>query len=608
MTSPQRKKKAPAGSSDDPVAAYAKAVGAGTIIAGPLVRAACARHLADLRDGAQRGLVFDKSKSMRAIEFFAEVLKLNGGEFEGQPFVLGPWQAFIVGSLFGWVRAADGQRRFRVAYIEIGKGNGKSPLAAGIGLYCLCADEEPRAEVYAAATKKDQAMILFRDAVAMVDQSPELRHRLVKSGGQERCWNLGYIATGSFFRAISSDDGQSGPRPHCSLIDEIHEHKDATVVNMMKAGQKGRRQPLQVEITNSGFDRTTICYEHHEYSDRVVKGLEINDEWFAYVCALDEGEDPLKDEACWPKANPNLGVSIQFEYLRGEVREARGMPAKASKVKRLNFCQWVDAENPWIDGPSWMACEDDFDVFDVLRDAEEVVGALDLSGTSDLTALALAGKVGGEIVACVEFFTPRETLSDRAKKDKVPYQLWVDQGHMHATPGRAVDYSFVAERLAELQVELPLTRVGFDPYRIKYLERELDQAGIEIELIEHPQGYYKVQQKKDAKGNDLPALWMPRSIELLEKAIGAANPAHAADDVASGTAASPRLRVQRNPVLTWNSASAVLEADPKNNRIFTKRKSRGRIDGLVALAMAVGLLCDDTPAPAPRKYQMLVFG
>jgi phage terminase large subunit-like protein len=498
------------------------------------------------------------------------------------------------------------------------------------------ADDEPRAEVYAAATKKDQAMILFRDAVAMVDQSPELHSRLVKSGGQEHCWNLGYVAAGSFFRAISSDDGQSGPRPHCSLIDEIHEHKDATVVNMMKAGQKGRRQPLQVEITNSGFDRTTICYEHHEYSERIVNALEQNDTWFAYVCALDKGEDPMKSEACWPKANPNLGVSIPLQYLRDEVREARGMPSKASKVKRLNFCCWVDAENPWIDSALWYACEGDFDAIEELAECGEVVGALDLSGTTDLTALGLTGTRGDdEIVARVEYWTPKDTLEERTKVDKVPYALWVEQEHMAATPGRAVDYAFVAQRLADLQARLPMfKRCAFDPYRIKYLQMELDRINCQIELIEHPQGFYKAQPKKDAKGNDLPALWMPRSIELTEAAIGQASPK--ADEqeprsftVGGGTpfealagalgpmtSAEPpepkkqarRLRVQRNPVLTWNSASAVLEADPKNNRIFTKRKSRGRIDGLVALAMSIGLLLDETPAAAPRKFQMLVFG
>lgn len=576
------------GDSSDPATAYARAVVDGEIIAGPLVRAACRRHLADLKSGKARGLRFSVEKAQRAIDFFAEVLRLNGGEFEGIPFILRPWQAFIVGSLFGWLRA-DGMRRFRTAYIEAAKGSGKSPLVAGIGLYCLVADDEPRAEVYSAAAKKDQAMILFRDAVAMVDWSPDLATRLTKTGGAQ-CWNLGYPASGSFFRAISSDDSQSGPRPHCTLIDEVHEHPNANVITMLQAGQKGRRQPLQVEITNSGFDRTSICYQHHEYSARVVQGVEQNDEWFAYVCGLDDGDDPLEPaagEACWAKANPNLGVSIQLDYLRKQVREAVGMPANASKVRRLNFCQWVDAENPWIEGALWMAVERAVIALDLLAEADEVVGALDLSGTSDLTALGLAGRVGGQVVSCVEFWTPGETAEERGRRDRVPYKTWIEQGFIHATPGRAVDYAFVAQRLGDLQQRVRLRRVAFDPYRIKYLERELDAANVQIELVEHPQGYYKPQARKDENGDDMPVLWMPRSVELLEQGV-----------------AGGALIVERNPVLTWNSSSAVLEADAKNNRIFTKRRSRGRIDGIVALAMANGLLHEDVQQAEP-DYQMM---
>ncbi|MFZ5575557.1 MAG: terminase large subunit domain-containing protein, partial [Pseudomonadota bacterium] len=203
--------------SRDPVTRYARAVVNGKIIAGPHVRDACRRHLTDLEQAPARGFFFDLEKVERAIGFYRDVLRLNGGEFEGRAYELLDWQAFVVGSVFGWVDA-EGFRRFRLAYVETAKGSGKSPLAAGVGLYGMVADGEPRAEIYAAATKKDQAMILFRDAVAMRDLSPELSRRLVKSGVGENAWNMAYHATGSFFRPISADDGQSGPRPHISLL------------------------------------------------------------------------------------------------------------------------------------------------------------------------------------------------------------------------------------------------------------------------------------------------------------------------------------------------------------------------------------------------------
>lgn len=303
----KKKKTRSTSSSVDPATQYALDVTTGKILAGPDIRNACARHLRDLENGPARGLTWDIESAQRGIDFFAKVLKLNGGEHEGKPFILLPWQCFIVGSIFGW-KASDGYRRFRMVYVESGKGSGKSPLAGGVGLYCLVADKEPRAEVYAAATKKDQAMILFRDAVAMVDQSPALSQRIHKSGGTGKEWNLAFVQTGSFFRPISSDDGQSGPRPHCALIDEVHEHKSNQVVEMMRAGTKGRRQALMFLITNSGHDKTSVCFEYHEYGRKVASGDLEDDSFFSFICSLDEGDDPFKDESCWGNAKAQYQV------------------------------------------------------------------------------------------------------------------------------------------------------------------------------------------------------------------------------------------------------------------------------------------------------------
>ncbi|EPW9636432.1 terminase large subunit domain-containing protein, partial [Yersinia enterocolitica] len=279
MAEKKKKTRSPS-SSVDPATQYAMDVTAGTILAGPDIRHSCARHLRDLEFGPARGLVWDVESASRAIDFFAKILKLNGGEHEGKPFILLSWQCFVVGSIFGW-KSSDGTRRFRMVYVESGKGSGKSPLAGGVGLYCMVADKEPRAEVYAAATKKDQAMILFRDAVAMVKQSPALSQRIEPSGGAGKEWNLAFLQNGSFFRPISSDDGQSGPRPHCALIDEVHEHKNNTVVEMMRAGTKGRRQALIFLITNSGHDKTSVCYDYHEYGRKVANGDLEDDSFFS---------------------------------------------------------------------------------------------------------------------------------------------------------------------------------------------------------------------------------------------------------------------------------------------------------------------------------------
>ena len=602
-------------SNEDPVTFYAQEVVARRIVAGPHVRAQCQRHLTDLKHGNKRGLVWRLDKAMRAIDFFKDVLKLPAVEVDevsgeeqvdasaSRPFILEPSQKFIVGCIFGWYNA-DGTRRFRVAYVEIGKGNGKSPLAAGIGLYMLTADGKQNAEVYASAAVKEQAKIQYRDAVNMVDASADLQEILLKHGEKE-VYNLVNINTKGFFKPISAEKrGLDGKRVHCSLIDELHEHPSSIVADKMRAGTKGSRNALIFEITNSGVDKLSICYQHHEYSLRVVNGETVDDAWFAYVCGMDEGDDPMKDEACWIKANPLLGVSITMRYLRELVNAAKGMPSQESIVRRLNFCQWVGAENPWISQELWIACESTTPFgteteakslnavpYIVLSRSIPPIGALDLSGTRDLTALALLWTGATKEAlrrAMVEFWTPKDTLIERARRERVPYDVWCDQGYITATPGRAVDYGFVAHRLVELNAETGLCRVAFDPYRIKYLEMELDELGSEIILVPHGQGYRKNHDKKKddqikEEGKVDTALWMPRSVELLE-----------------GHVTNSRLRVLKSPPLTYCSASAVLEADPKNNRIFTKRKSKGRIDGIVALAMVCGLeeIPDDTP-PAP---------
>lgn len=626
----------------DPVRDYARAVVSGKAIAGPHVRAACERHLYDLKRARGQKLArrvpadaqtdadvrtrssastelpgeavaieppmqirWDLKAAQRAIDFFHDVLYLNGGEFEGKPFNLLPWQQFVVGSIFGWKRE-DGTRRFREVYIEAGKGSGKSPLAAGIGLYMLVADGEARAEVYAAATRRDQAMVLFRDAVAMVQLSPALASRTTLSGRDDRVWNIAYVKTGSFFRPIASDDsGQSGPRPHCGLIDEVHEHKSPTVINIMRAGKKGRRQPLILMITNSGFDRTSVCYEQHEYGARVSSGVIDDDAYFAYVCALDEGEEPFDDESCWIKANPSLGSTIENNYLREQVRQARGMPSLESTVRRLNFCQWVDAADPWISADLWCKCEVgappitqtaserdgeskwDQVIADALRERDallarmkdrRIAGGLDLSGTRDLTALALAAEQDdGSVDAFVEFWTPADTLRDRAQHDRVPYEAWVKAGFLHASKGRAVDYGDVVRRLAALDAELAIGGLAFDPYRIKYFERDLDDESLSIKLVPHGQGFFRAAES---------GLWMPRSIEQVEQLVF-----------------EKKLRVAFNPCLRWNVLSTVTETDAKNNRIFNKRKATGRIDGLVALTMAVALLLEGKNEREP-EYQL----
>jgi phage terminase large subunit-like protein len=544
-------------SAPDAATAYAHSVVDGKTVAGPYVRYACRRHLEDLKKGAARGLSWDVEAAERAIGFYRDVLRLNGGEFEGKAYELLPWQSFIVGSVFGW-KTSDGFRRFRVVYVETAKGSGKSPLAAGVGLYGLVADGEARAEIYAAATKKDQAQILFRDAVAMVDQSPALAKRITKSGVGENVWNLAYRQTGSWFRPISADDGQSGPRPHITLGDEIHEHKNGYIVEMAKAGQKSRRQPLLFMITNSGASRTSICWEYHDYGIKVASGAISNDSFFAYVCAVDKKDDPLKDEKCWPKVNPSLAYGLPtLRYLREQVNEARGMPSKEALVRRLNFCQWVDAATAAISREAWEACEDKRFKRDGLK-GRRCWGGLDLSSVLDLTAFALLFEPSEDDKRwrlVVWFWIPGEDLAEREDRDKVPYRVWRDHGHLETTPGKTVDKNAVAMRVVEICAGYDVQEIGFDRWRIADFKRELEKEGEELPLVEFGQGF------KD----------MAPAVDEFERLL-----------------VGRKMRHDGNPVLTWNAANAVYETDAAKNRKLSKDKATGRIDGIVAAVMAAG--------------------
>lgn len=551
----QRKKRSTSASLD-PVTDYAWNVVEGNIIAGPHIRNACKRHLDDLKNADKRGFYFDVERVDYAIGFFQNVLVLNGGEFEGVPFDPEPWQKFVIGSLFGWVNE-QGLRRFRVAYIETGKGSGKSPLAAGIGIYGLVADNEPRAEIYAAATKKDQAMILFRDAVAMVDQSPELAKRISKSGRGEKTWNLSYAEGDSFFRPISSDDGQSGPRPHISLLDEIHEHKTANVVKMLRAGTKGRRQALMLMITNSGHNKNTVCWEYHEYGGKVAAQDKEDDAFFAFICGLDEGDDPLNDEGCWAKANPSLGVTIKHQYLRELVKEAKGMPSAEAMVLRLNFCVWTDSESPWISRDVWFSAQDNYTIEDMR--GRSCYAGLDLSSTTDLTSCIFLFEPTADdpfwrIIPY--FWVPEIGLKKKAEKDGVDYLLWKEQGHLETTPGKAISKLIVSQRVVQIAANLKLNIIGYDSWRIEDLKQLLADEGEELPLQPFGQGFRS----------------MSPAIEELERLL-----------------LNEEIKHNGNPVLTWCAANAVIEQDAAENRKVSKAKATGRVDGIVATLNAVGM-------------------
>jgi phage terminase large subunit-like protein len=606
-TGPVRKtsRKTSSSATKDRATLYAQAVVAGKIIAGPHVRNACRRHLDDLK---RKDIKFDADKAARALRFFEEKLKLSEGQFENLAFKSQPPQDFIIGSLFGWQRL-DGTRRFRRAYIEQGKGNGKSPLAGGIGLYGLMADGEAGAEIYSAGATKDQAGVLFRDAVKMVNKSPDLDSRLTKSGGPGREFNLAYLKTSSFFRPVSRETKKtgSGPRPHFALVDELHEHADAGIIEILERGFKFRRQPLLLMITNSGSDRNSVCWVEHEHAVKVAAGNidakdddahylgeVLDDTTFSYVCALDPGDKPLDDPKCWVKANPLVGVTITNEYLAGVVAQAKSMPSKMNGILRLHFCTWTDAETAWMTREVLEPALADFDPAE--HHGKHLWVGCDLSQNRDITALGAVVKTGeieveairdGHIQkvmkptfdAWIEAWTPGDTMDARALEDKLPYREWSAKGFINAPPGQSIRYDHVAQALAEYAHDFDVQCVAYDRYAFKRgFEPECDKLGLSVEFIEHPQGGTKkgkpsavAVEAAKSEGKEAEGLWMPGSVRDLEDAL-----------------LEGRIRLRKNPVLISAMMSAVTDKDRWGNYWLAKERAVNKIDAAVALCMAIG--------------------
>lgn len=534
-----------------PVTEYAESVLRGDILAGRLVRLACERHLRDLEMGAERGLAFDESAAERAIAFVTVLIP-----------TLALWQKFIVGSIFGW-KGPDGYRRFRVAYVEAGKGCGKTPLAAAVALYMLIADNEKNAEIYTAATTRDQASLSFQDAKNMAESAIALQKRL-----KIETKNIFHPESKSFLRAVSSESkGLDGKRVHCAVIDEIHEHPNNVVVEKMRAGTKSRTQALIFEITNSGYDRHSVCFDHHQLSANVLEGVIDNDAWFAYVCQLDpcdkchsEGKvspsddctdcDDWTDERVWLKANPSLLIMPSLQkYLREQVIEAIDLPSKQNFVKRLNFCIWTESETRWLPMDAW-----DTGAVDLrpLEGRRCYVG-MDLSSTDDITAvLRVYPDDDGSVDVQCEFFVPEENIRDRARRDGVPYDLWAEQGAITLTPGNVVDYEFVRRRIQSYDAEHTITEIATDPWNATDLITKLTGDGYEVVPVR--QGFQSLTSPS----------------KHLEKIVAQGNVRHGG-----------------NPVLRWMASNVVIELDAAGNIKPTKKKSTERIDGIVALLCAL---------------------
>jgi phage terminase large subunit-like protein len=418
-----------------------------------------------------------------------------------------------------------------------------TPLAAGIGLYGLTMDGEQAAEIYSVASGIDQARICWLDADRMVEASPDLSD-LVHRGKD----NLAYAATYSWFRPLSKEKrGKSGPRPHFVIFDEMHEYADAVVVNKMRAGTKRRRQPLSIGITNSGYDRTSICWQHHEHGRKMLEGVVEDPRLFAFVCGLDEGDDPLTDPSCHGKANPNLGYIIQQEYLDRQVENARHIPSETSTVLRLNFCVWTSVHLPAFDMAKWRQCGG-LAVTDTELVGRPCWGGLDLGQNDDFCAWVRLWELeSGCLAIKMRFWLPRVALTRYPDR---PYGEWEEARLLTVTEGDTTDLDLVEETILEDARTDGLLEIAYDKRFANQLALHLQGAG--LTMVDTPQGYA-----------------LNESIKAVSKVIADVELAHG-----------------NHLILTWMMDNAVLRTGRNREVRLDKDAAKEKIDGAVALVMA----------------------
>jgi phage terminase large subunit-like protein len=530
-----------------PAEQYAHDVRDGKIPSCLWVRLCIDRYFDDLKNGKKRGLSFDRAEAERSIKFF-DFVKHSKGEWAGSVFRLEPWQQFIQWNLFGWM-GKDGNRRFRTAYIEVPRKNGKTTWGAGTAIYLFFGDGEPGSEVYSAATKRDQARLSHSEAIRMVKSSPALRKRIAIFKD-----NLNIPDTASKYEPLGADaDTMDGLNVHGALIDELHEHKKRDTWDVLETATGARRQPLVFAITTAGYDRLSICWEQHEYTEKLLKRKAEDDSYFGVIYTIDEG-DSWSDETAWAKANPNLGVSVKLDDLQRKARKVKELPAAQNNFLRKHLCIWTQQSERWIDVALWDS-NNLYPIKEVDLVRKPCFGGLDLSSVSDLSAwvMLFPDASSGHFDVLARFWCPESRLVDRRNKYRDQYKAWERAGYLQVTDGEAIDYEFIKAQVLKDASIFQIDSVNVDRLFQGYqLSMQLAQEGMAISGM--GMGYMSFAGPM----NELETL-------LLKK----------------------QLNHGGNPILRWMADNLAVSTDPAGNRKPNKDESQGKIDGIVATLLAL---------------------
>lgn len=493
--------------------------------------------------------MYDEAKAQHAVSFI-NCLKHTKGQWRGVPFELLPWQDKIIRDIFGAVKP-NGYRQYNTAYIEIPKKNGKSELAAAVALLMTCGDNEWGAEVYGCASDRQQASIVFDVAVDMVDQCPALKKRIKAVMSVKR---LVYQPTNSFYQVLSAEAyTKHGLNVHAVVFDELHAQPNRNLYDVMTKGSgDARTQPLFFLITTAGNDRNSICYEVHQKAKDILTGRKIDPTFYSAIYGIEDDDDWSLEES-WYKANPSLGHTIDIEKVRAAYQSAKENLAEENLFRQLRLNQWVKQSVRWMQMDRWDECAYPVDL-NSLR-GRLCYGGLDLSSTTDITAFVLVFPPRDEeekFIILPYFWIPADNLATRVRRDHVPYDIWEQQGYIKTTEGNVVHYGFIETFIEELNTKYNIKEIAFDRWGAVQMVQNLEGMGFTV--VPFGQGY------KDMS---------PASKELMKLTM------------------EKKIAHGGNPVLRWMMDNIYVKTDPAGNIKPDKEKSTERIDGAVALIMAL---------------------
>lgn len=520
----------------------------GNVIAGKHIKKACERFFSLMDDDRY---MFLEEKVDKVIRLYHHLRHFKG-RHSGKPFVLEPWQEWIIASIYGFYNKSDGSRLTQTVYIEVARKNGKTALAAGIGLNALVNDDEDGAEVYFAANSKDQVKISAWPLCSNFAKAFDPKEKYLKVYRD----TINFDKTISWLKVLAADSTKlDGPNPSTFILDEYHAAKSNSLKAVLESGQGTRDNPLEIIITTAGFDKLGPCYELRTTATEILNGLKEDDSFFMAIYSLDENDD-WKDEANWIKSNPNMDVTVKSSYLRKEVRKAMNTPSDEVNVKTKNLNMWCDSSDVWIPDDYILACSRKVDLDDFTT-KDDCFAGIDLSSTSDLTCVSFMIPKDGKFYFKTLYYLPEEALE--TKKNKEQYSEWVRLGFLKLTPGNVVDYDYILDDILSVDKRLYIVKVGYDSWNATQFVINATDKGLPMEPVSQSIGNFN------------------RPTKEMERVMLSGN-----------------VVIDNNPITRFCFRNVVMKLDHNGNTKPSKEYRDKKIDGVISMIEAMGV-CLMTP-------------